>query len=476
MPRFSEYFSIRLSQHELDFVDISSDYDTPVYVDPYAIEVRDDIWSGEASAYIRSFFIEVLSALRQNEDARANHLMSHLQEPRETFLGVSRGKPKGRGVGRIQARQLITAIRNSKAYQTGLLSDLSEMSLYVEGIDRDKISDLTTNVIRSLLIEYTKRQCDLYGIPVSHYSGPPEWNIHNKNWESRYARLPYIDESAVLLVPKFIVRRRLCLDSQEFYNKQITDFLIEEHLRADSSLVYVVKKTKEKKVDKKDVREQNPMSKALVADMVRDNPHLLEVYKEIAKKSSFVMSFSDDDPSIQDVCRILASSLLDLPSGRSDADAYHKLVQAIFTVLFFPNLIQPCKEWDINDGRKRIDIVYINSGESGFFSQRRNATNTQSDLVIVECKNYSEDIANAELDQLLGRFDSNRGRLGIMACRSIDNTDLLMSRCRDMSRSSTGFIIVFTDKEILEMLEAKSRFDDGLIEGILHAKFRELLR
>ena len=30
---------------------------------------------------------------------------------------------------------------------------------------------------------------------------------------------------AVLLVPKYIVRRKLSLDSQEFYTKQITDFV-----------------------------------------------------------------------------------------------------------------------------------------------------------------------------------------------------------------------------------------------------------
>jgi hypothetical protein len=44
MPRFSEYFNLGLSQAQLDFVDVSNEYDTPVYVDPYAIEIRDDIF------------------------------------------------------------------------------------------------------------------------------------------------------------------------------------------------------------------------------------------------------------------------------------------------------------------------------------------------------------------------------------------------------------------------------------------------
>jgi hypothetical protein len=30
MPRFSDYFHLGLSQHELDFVDVSNERDTPV--------------------------------------------------------------------------------------------------------------------------------------------------------------------------------------------------------------------------------------------------------------------------------------------------------------------------------------------------------------------------------------------------------------------------------------------------------------
>jgi hypothetical protein len=127
-------------------------------------------------------------------------------------------------VGSGQIQQLIAAIRQSKAYASGLLSDLSEMALYVEGIDKDKISDLTTNIIRGLLVEYTRQQCEIHDIHPQRYIGPPLWDIERCTWISREVMLPRIDNQAVLLVPKYIVRRRLSLDGQEFYNKQITDF------------------------------------------------------------------------------------------------------------------------------------------------------------------------------------------------------------------------------------------------------------
>ena len=54
MARFSEHFQLGLSQHELDFVDVSNTFDTPVYVDPYAIEILDDVWAASASENILS--------------------------------------------------------------------------------------------------------------------------------------------------------------------------------------------------------------------------------------------------------------------------------------------------------------------------------------------------------------------------------------------------------------------------------------
>ena len=64
MPKFSVFFRINAPQAQLDFVDVSTDYDIPVYVDPYAIEIRDDIWAEKASNDIRVFFLEVLISLR----------------------------------------------------------------------------------------------------------------------------------------------------------------------------------------------------------------------------------------------------------------------------------------------------------------------------------------------------------------------------------------------------------------------------
>lgn len=474
MPKFSKHFRINAPQSQLDFVDVSTDYDTQVYVDPYAIEIRDDVWSGHCSELIRAFFLEVLDALRAGDDIRAQNLMSHLHEPAETFLGVSSGEPKGKGVGVKQARQLVSRIKKSKAFQSGVLSDLSEVALFVDLVGRDKISDLTTNVIRGKLVEYTNQQCKLYGIDVEDYNGPPIWNSVKKNWTSKLVTLPRIDNIPVLLVPKYIVRRELSLNSQEFYNKQITDFLIAEHERATSSLVHSLKG--KEKITKTEIREKNPKSKKMLADAVATHPHLLEIYKDLARAEERIMiNVAKDDVSVAQACIDLERILRETPAGPENADRYHRIAMHTLTLCFFPSLIQPRKEWEINEGRKRIDIVYTNAADNGFFSHRRDAKNTAATMLVVECKNYSRDIANPEIDQLLGRFDDNRGYLGIVTCRSIDNRPLLLKRCQDLAKAGRAFIMVLDDNDLKDLLEARKYGDEMRLEGILHSRFREII-
>lgn len=399
--------------------------------------------------------------------------MGQLSEPQEMFLGISSGKPRGRGVGRGQAAQIITAIRRSKAFKTGRLSDLSEMALYIEGINRDKISDLTTNIIRSKLVEYTANQCKLRGLPLKSYGSPPMWCSDRRTWISSEVELPYIRKKPVMLVPKAIVRKGLLLDPAQFYNKELTSFLQAEHLRAGSSLVSVVRG--QRKVYKKDVKAKHPFSKGLIAELVAQHPELLELLKKHAAERPELVNTHPDDPSIGKVCVELASRLANIPSGAAHTDAYHEAAMGVITLLFYPSLILPQKEWEINEGRKRVDVVYTNDGKQNFFAQRRDDPRVNANLVIIECKNYSKDIANPELDQLYARFDGDRGRLGLLLCRSIDDRPGVLRRCRDFASRGLGYIIVCDDRDLLKWLDHKGKNEDKLILEDMHRKYRDLI-
>src|ERR1700761_2550079 len=155
--RVSEYYKLERTQSELDFVDVDIYGDVPLYVDPRALRLLRNPWGQEAVALVQDFFTAVLEAIRHDDEKEGQRLLAGLSEPNETHLGLSRGKAKGSGLGKGLALAVYRSLRASDAVKAeGLLEDLEDTALMVEGIDRDRISDITTNLIREPLIRYTQ--------------------------------------------------------------------------------------------------------------------------------------------------------------------------------------------------------------------------------------------------------------------------------------------------------------------------------
>ena len=140
MPLFSRHFGLNKSQTQLDFVDIDTDEDIPLFIDPYVFSKSTDAWSLQCNEAILSFFETVLEAIRTGDVGRGRRLLDNLTEPNETCFGLSSAMPAGRGVGRRQADDLFDVIRESRAAQTGLLSELADCELFIPGFGPDKIS------------------------------------------------------------------------------------------------------------------------------------------------------------------------------------------------------------------------------------------------------------------------------------------------------------------------------------------------
>jgi hypothetical protein len=466
--RVTNFFRLNKSQAELDFIDVDVTRDTRLFIDPYAIEIRDDPFSERLKTHIVSFFQTLIEAIKSNDQRLLQSLTSHLSEPEETFLGMSKGTPAGRGVGRGQANQIIAALRSSRAVQTGLLTDLAETELFIEGISSDKLSDLTTNLIRGPLNEYTANQCALLGMETRRVAMPAAWNPEKLRWEGSYADIPIVSGKKVLLVPKSIVRMKLSLDSQEFYNNHILEFLQAEELSSNGSLVRMIKNGTEPRVYKKDLKEQHPFSKKFLADFVRQHPQIIETYKKI-KGADGPLSAKQMEKDFNE--SVFALSLIDdlrkIPAGYDNASRYQSFMTGILTFLFYPHLTSPKMEQPQNEGRKRIDIHFVNSSRDGFFYRMRTWPMTKALYAIFECKNYSKDITNPEIDQLAGRFGQQRGNLGFITCRDLDNAGLALKRCRDVANEGKGLVLILTDENVRYLLQAVADRKRSLINSFL---------
>jgi GAF domain-containing protein len=170
----------------------------------------------------------------------------------------------------------------------------------------------------------------------------------------------------------------------------------------------------------------------------------------------------------------LVSALRRIKAGSGDAHAYHSLILELLQVIFNPYLCKPRKEQAIHEGRKRIDIVF-NNGRVGFFGDLVDLHRIKCPYVFVECKNYSVDLTNPELDQLAGRFSDKRGRFGILVCRRIADREHINRKCRDAVNDGRGYILVFDDADIEKLLAIRGSGDEDALNSYLDESFRMLV-
>jgi len=100
--------------------------------------------------------------------------------------------------------------------------------------------------------------------------------------------------------------------------------------------------------------------------------------------------------------------------------------------------------------RGMISVRYTNMALAGFFQWL--AAHHPASNIWIECKNYRDDIANNELDQLAGRFSPSRGQVGLLVSRRFDKKQLFYNRCRDTAQDGRGYILALDDDDLKELV------------------------
>lgn len=461
--RISKLFGLDKSQAELDFVDIDPDKDLPLYVDPHLIGVSPHPFAEACHTALHGFFSHFLQLMRDGRHSAARELFSHLHEPNETCLGVSSGKPSGRGIGSGQADQLFDSIRKSKAFKTGVLEHLEDCAIFVRGIERDKVSDMTTNIIRGHLIEYTQEQCLLHEIPLQDdIPVGPIWDMVDQQWVFGHDRMLVVGGRPILLLPKGIVSYAKNYNIGKYHTHFVLNYVRRQQFKTNGPFVRrrKLKSGREKVwVSKVELKQEFPAEKDFVAGFTRRHTKLFEEFKSWAAQLAKPLQNSEirSSEDISGIADYLASRLDSIPHGTESASAYHSLMIGILELLFYPSLTCPRKEDKIHQGRKRIDITFDNSARGGIFWSLHGKHGLPCPYIMVECKNYGREIGNPEVDQLSGRFGPNRGKVGMLMCRSVEDRNRLIERCRDTHKDQRGLILPLTDDDIVKLLREKAR-------------------
>ena len=217
------------------------------------------------------------------------------------------------------------------------------------------------------------------------------------------------------------------------------------------------------------------VDKDFLADFTARHPEVFKDFKSKALTSAANVANRDlETKALRDVLKHLVGKLKMTKPGPDQATNYHRTVFGILELLFYPRWTVPRVEDEIHEGRKRIDITFENSAETGFFFRLPTTNQIPCRIIMIECKNYSREIANPELDQISGRFSVNRGQFGIVVCREIQDMPTFMERCKDTQVDGRGTVLPLTDDDLLTMLESYEADGVEACEEILSSRFREL--
>lgn len=474
--RVSQYYQLGRDQTTLDFVDVPIGNDVTVFLDPSRIRSMETTWATECSSLLQHFFERLLEHIKSEDKVSGLKMLEGLNERNEFHLGFSKGRSQGSGIGPEFARDFWQALSKSKAGKTGLLRDLEDACLFIEGVGPDRISDATCNILRGPLIKYTQDMCMYYGIPLQHnVPSGPIWNPDNDCWEDSLIDLPVTSFGTLLLVPKIAVRHRLVYDTQRYYTHYLLPTMQMHEKSINSGLVHTLKDGR-KRVTKKSLRLKYGADKSSIAAQTKLHPGALEQYREDSKRTSSPITHEQlakiENIDLPRFSKLLAD-VASIPTGNDAATLYENAIEALLSALFFPSLSAPMKQHKIHEGRKRIDITYVNSANSGFYAWL--SSNYAAAHIFVECKNYGKELGNPELDQLAGRFGPSRGQVGLLVCRSVMDEVTLSKRCRDTALDQRGFIIYLTDGDLKHLVNDYIASSGDGNYPLLRTKFNDLI-
>ena len=471
---FSQHFKLD-QEEEFDFLDAYAHEDIALFLDPFGVASLGTKWSNECESEIATYFQYLIDSIRSGDQRAIRRLLNALHEVNEVGLGYSSGTPQGRGIGPKQAQQLLQAFATSEAAHSGDIRDIADCAILIPGISSDKISDITANILKRRLVKYTQAQCAKYKIPTRRVAVNNCFDHTTLQFKSDYEQLPVINGKPKIVIPLRAVRKDPELSKDKYYRNFVIEFLQAEHERAFDALSTVLKNGRVV-VRIADLKAKYPMSTGFLHKFSKDHPEVLENYKQqlresVVRQNNAHLKIKRKPLSPADRVSILNG----IPAGNGSASQFHKFSLDSLTIVLGDRVSVPSAEENINGGRKRIDIVYNNANNKGFFRELNDLHKIKCPKIIVECKNYGSEIGNPELDQLNGRLNERRGRFGILVCRNVDDRKTLIQRCKDYVNDNNNYIIVLDDADMAELISLSEKPAEGGVDKFLTGKLDELI-
>jgi len=203
-PRITDYHGILVAQSDVDFAIPFLDEDVPLYVDPFLL------WKSPSqqdqalhTSLINAFnHLNFLQKKGKKDEAVRNLVLA--SECNEVGLGYS-GRRQGARIGEETASEILSLFETIPEYGQYGFRHFEEIQLYIDGISKDRVSDICCSFLKSFLVDYTIDQCEELNIPLEEVILSSVYEYQDYSYVTgEEVRLPIIPHSRepIIFVPK----------------------------------------------------------------------------------------------------------------------------------------------------------------------------------------------------------------------------------------------------------------------------------
>lgn len=447
-PRFTEFHDIHVPQAELDFAIPFLDEDIPLYVDPFLLWRSPGLQDKGLHQVILGGFNNLGVLSKSGKKEKAVQQLIAASECDEVGLGTSATK-KGTRIGRAKAEEVLSLFERIPYYRDHGFRHFEEIQLFVDGIGKDRISDIACNFIKSFLIDYTAQECQALGVELKRALVSNVYNPSTLAFEELETEVPVHPETGlpVLFVPKRWLRHVPWIN----YDTYFRDFCPQDDV----------------------AHEGEELTRVRVQTYNRDNYGVVNAYVQARERS-----FEDckNDPLFSQIpvlsARRKLAAIKKLPTGKDDgADiAYEKLIGQLLPSLLYPQLDFAQEQARTDSGVSIRDLIFYNSRTHPFLQELM--TDYGSRQITFEMKNVRA-IESKHVDQLNRYLKDNLGNFGIFVTRNPLNKARFSSTV-DLWSGQRKTIVALTDTDVEQMVEVFESKQRTPLDVIIkkHAEFR----
>jgi len=447
-PRLNDFHSLSFVQEEVDFAIPFLEEDIPLYIDPFLLWKSPSMQDNSLHTAITNSFNNLGHKFINGNEVEAKNLLMKLSECREIGLGLSKNK-NGKSIGEKTANEILSIYKQIPQVSKSGFTHFEEIQLFVDQVSKDRISDITSNLIKSFLIDYTIEQCEKHSIPIEKVTLENIYNYKKQKFDTENIFLPInpTDKSAILLVPKRWLRFIPWINYDDYFSSYIS------------------------KLDDEKFTDKNRIS---LLNFNRENYDVIQTYVKIKEKNA---QDCKNDPLFKQIPVISTKRKLkeisNLPSGNENGNdkKYEDIICQLLPTLLYPQLDFAQSQSRTETGVLIRDLIFYNNQSYDFLEDIYKTYNCKQ--IVIELKNVKE-LDRNHVNQLNRYLNNQFGNFGILFTRNKPPKSVYKNTI-DLWSGQRRCILILTDEDLNLMgkiFEGKQRLPIDVIK----MKYIEFIR